>query len=95
MINQTITLTTAGNEATLTVPDGAKGALISFEHASSSDRIARYWRQSTAAPTTSSGIGCINNDKLELTEEELRSFKIISLVDGVTIQVDYDQLKDY
>ena len=94
MINQTIILATAGDTDTLNPPPGAQGALLSFEHASSSDRIARYWRQSTSLPTATDGIGCLNNDKLELTIEELRSFKVIALVDGVTVQVDYDALKD-
>lgn len=94
MSNQTISLASIGDTSGLTVPQGAKGALIAFEHASETGRVARYWRQSNDAPTATNGMGCLNNDKLELTREELRSFQAIALVASVTIQVDYDMIEE-
>lgn len=94
MSNQSISLASIGDLSSLTVPDGAKGALLSIEHASSGDRIARYWRTSNDDPTSTDGIGCLNNDKVTLTKEELSQFRIIALVANVTVQVDYDYLEE-
>jgi hypothetical protein len=85
--NQTLTVT--GTVASLTVPDGAKYALVSVESTAIGIAI-RYWLDGTA-PTGTEGIGREDGTGFDIVSTaNLKQFKVIQAQAGThKLQVQY------
>lgn len=84
-------ITVDGTVKTLTVPTGAKYALITVESSVTSGVIARYLETKTTAVSTTAGLALRDGDKLDITDyANLNGFQITQAQAGThVIKVQY------
>lgn len=85
--HQTISL--GASASSLTIPDGAKSALIQIESDNTTAPVMRFWEDGTL-PTTTVGMFRLNGDFLEVTTaQNLVNFRAINVTGTTKLQITY------